>query len=41
MCLRPEFTATDIISAYRVDLHWNKEASCFTFDETEMRRGTR
>ena len=35
VCFRPEFAATGIISAYRVDLHWDKEASCLTFDERD------
>ena len=35
VCFRPEFTATGIISAYRVDLHWDKEASRLAFDERD------
>jgi hypothetical protein len=35
VCFRPAFTAAGVISAYLVDLHWDKDASCLTFDEKD------
>ena len=35
VCFRPAFTAPDVISAYLIDLHWDKETSCLTFDEQD------
>jgi hypothetical protein len=29
------FTAAGVISVYLVDLHWDKDASCLTFDEKD------
>jgi len=35
VCFRPAFTAPDVISSYLIDLHWDKETSCLTFDEQD------
>jgi uncharacterized protein YneF (UPF0154 family) len=35
ICIRPALTAAGVISAYLVDLHWDKETSCLTFDERD------
>src|SRR5262249_422633 len=33
VCLRPAFTSVDVITAYLMDLRWDDDASCLTFEE--------
>jgi hypothetical protein len=40
ICFRPAFTAIDVISAYLIDLHWDKDASCLTFHEKDREDAT-
>jgi hypothetical protein len=35
ICFRPALTAAGVISAYLIDVHWDKETSCLTFDEKD------
>jgi hypothetical protein len=37
ICFRPALTAAGVISAYLIDVHWDKETSCLTFDEKDRK----
>ena len=35
VCFRPAFSATDVISAYLMFVHWDEAKSCLTFEERD------